>query len=57
MKLLHILRTEPDDRIRLLIKGVSSGEKGTEVPLYAGSVDYDRLVAEIFENDMVICWW
>jgi hypothetical protein len=57
MKLLHILRSEPDDLVRRLVKGVSQGESSTEVPLYKGQVDYARLVASIFEADRVICWW
>ncbi len=57
MKLLHILRSEPDDLVRRLIQGVSRGENGAEVPLYRGPVDYAKLVASIFQSDMVICWW
>ena len=56
MKILHILRSEPDSLVRLLISGMSSGES-REVPLYRGPVDYDRLVKDIFESDKVICWW
>lgn len=56
MKLLHILRSEPGDLVRLLIRGMSQGESG-EVPLYLGPVDYRRLVEEIFRSDRVICWW
>jgi hypothetical protein len=57
MKLLHILRSEPNDLVRLLVARMSQGASGREVPLYKGPVDYDRLVADIFESDMVICWW
>ncbi len=57
MKLLHILRSEPNDLVRLLIRGMSQGESSQEVPLYLGPVDYDRLVADIFQSDRVICWW
>jgi len=57
MKLLHILRSEPDDLVRRLIKGISQGESASEVPLYKGQVDYPKLVASIFQSDRVICWW
>jgi hypothetical protein len=57
MKLLHILRSEPSDLVRLLVARMSQGASGREVALYKGPVDYDRLVADIFQNDMVICWW
>lgn len=57
MKLLHILRSEPDDLVRRLVKGMSQGESSQEVPLHRGKVDYARLVESIFQSDMVICWW
>lgn len=57
MKILHILRSEPDEMVRRLVEGVSQGESSSQVPLYQGPVDYARLVASIFQSDMVICWW
>jgi hypothetical protein len=57
MKLLHILRSEPDDLVRLFIQGMSRGLSAKEVPLYRGLVDYDQLVRDIFQSDRVICWW
>jgi len=58
MKILHILRSEPEELVRRLITEMSiQGNQGEEVPLYEGSVDYDRLVKHIFQSDMVICWW
>ena len=56
MKYLHILRSEPDDLVRLFIKGMR-GQSAKEVPLYRGPVDYDQLVRDIFQSDRVICWW
>jgi hypothetical protein len=56
MKILHILRSEPDPLVQLLIKGMSQGEK-KEVSLYRGPVNYDQLVKDIFESDKVVCWW
>jgi hypothetical protein len=57
MKLLHILRSEPDDLVRRLVKGMSQGESSQEIPLHRGTVDYAKLVESIFQSDMVICWW
>ncbi len=57
MKYLHILRSEPDDVARRLIQGLSQGNSSREVRLYAGAVDYGRLVEDIFQSDRVICWW
>jgi hypothetical protein len=57
MKLLHILRSEPNELVRRFIQGMSRERASQEVPLYRGPVDYDRLVKDIFESDRVICWW
>ena len=57
MQLLHILRSEPDELVRRLVEALSRGKAVREVPLYGGSVDYDRLVHDIFEAKKVICWW
>jgi len=57
MKILHILRSEPDDKVRLLVREFSKGESASEVPLYKGPVDYPQLVKDIFQSDRVICWW
>ncbi len=57
MKTLHILRSEPDPLARRLIDQMSRSGDAREVALYAGGVDYDRLVADIFGSEKVICWW
>ncbi len=57
MKTLHILRSEPNELVRLFILKMSQGGGNKEVPLYSGQVDYDQLVKDIFQNDKVICWW
>ena len=57
MKLLNIIRSKPDEQVRRLVQEMSKGKEAQEVPLYAGSVDYDRLVKDIFEAEKVICWW
>lgn len=57
MKVLHILRSEPDDTVRQLIRDVGAGENNTVFPLHRGPVNYDALVREIFEAERVISWW
>ncbi|MFC1816545.1 hypothetical protein ACFL0M_11565 [Thermodesulfobacteriota bacterium] len=57
MKILHILRSDPDDMIRLFIKEISARAESKEVALYQEAVNYDQLVKEIFESDRVISWW
>jgi len=57
MKILHILKTPPDDTTRLLKGIVSEGQDNTEISLYEGQPDYERLIDLIFENEQVISWW
>ncbi len=57
MKILHILRSEPDEMVRMFIRKISQGEESVEIPLYRGEVDYDRVVEDIFDSDRMICWW
>ncbi len=57
MKILHILRSEPDEMVRKFIRETSRGLESLEIPLYKGEVDYDQVVKEIFANDQVISWW
>jgi|Deesub1362A_J573_1020465.scaffolds.fasta_scaffold00062_44 hypothetical protein len=57
MRILHILRSEPEEVVRQLMDAVSEGEEAVEFPIYEGEVDYARLLAEIFQSDRVISWW
>ena len=57
MKLLHILKSSPDECTRTLMDIISQGEETTEVSLNDEATDYDKLVDLIFENDKVITWW
>ncbi len=57
MKTLNILRSEPDDLVRILIDKTSAGDETAEIPLYLEEVDYDLLIKEIFESERVISWW
>ncbi|MBW1735584.1 MAG: hypothetical protein JRJ09_17555 [Deltaproteobacteria bacterium] len=57
MKLLHILKTEPDETTTTLKGVLSQGRETTEFPLYDGEPDYEKLIDLIFEHDEVISWW
>ncbi len=57
MKVLHILKSEPDEIITKLMGPLSEGSEVQQFELYNGNVDYDKLVKLVFEHDKVICWW
>jgi len=57
MKLLHILKSEPDDNTRRLMAIVSEGNEASQFPLYEEQADYEKLIEAIFENDKAISWW
>ena len=57
MKLLHVLKSEPDEVIKKLMNASSEGNDVQQFELFAKDVDYDNLVELVFENDKVISWW
>lgn len=57
MKILHILKTEPDEETRTLMELISKGEESTTFSLYESDPDYAKLLDLIFENDRAISWW
>lgn len=57
MKILHLLKTPPDDTTRLLKELVSEGQDITEISLYEEQPDYEKLIDLIFAHDKVISWW
>ncbi|MCJ7684857.1 MAG: hypothetical protein MUO68_11255 [Desulfobacteraceae bacterium] len=57
MKLLHVLKSEPDNVTKTLMKASSEGNDVQQFELFAKDVDYDKLIELIFENDKVISWW
>jgi len=56
MTTLHILRSEPDDQVRELIRATTTG-RCCRIDLYGEAIDYDRLVDDLFSHDRVISWW
>jgi hypothetical protein len=57
MKILHLLRSEPNEIVRNFIRETSKNAESLEFPLYQGEIDYDQLLKEIFGSDKVISWW
>lgn len=57
MKVLHILRSEPDETVEKLCGLVSKSGESSVMALYEKEVDWAALVDEIFSHDKVICWW
>ena len=57
MKLLHILKTKPDENTRALMGILSRGNEAAEFPLFDDQGDYEKLIDAIFENEKVITWW
>jgi hypothetical protein len=56
MKILHILKSAPDESAKKIIDLQKPGNQVTVVELYKGVVAYDKLVADVFASDKVICW-
>lgn len=56
MQILHIMRTRPDETVASL-KHSFAGQEGKGVALYEGDVDWEVLVDDIFDSEIVISWW
>ena len=57
MKILNILRSEPDETVEKLGEAVSKDNPSSVTMLYEDHVDWEGLVGDIFLHDKVICWW
>lgn len=57
MKVLHVLKTKPDDITESLMSAVSDGEEGDVFKLYDVNADYGALLDSVFSHDKVISWW
>lgn len=57
MKILEILRSEPDENTGKMIEVHKQDNEVKVVELYSGDPDYAALVDDIFSHDKVICWW
>lgn len=57
MKILHILRSRPDETVETFMQTVTSGDRSQVTALYEEPIDWSKLVDDIFSHDKVICWW
>ncbi len=57
VKILHILKSEPDDTVAEMTAAMNVDDTVSVIMLYDETVDWDALVEKVFENDKVICWW
>ena len=57
MKILHILKSEPDENTLNLMGMLSQGEDATVFRLYGEEADYEKLIDLIFDHDRVVSWW
>jgi hypothetical protein len=60
-KVLHILRSEPNETVQQLIEAMSGDDGVTVAVLYRDDiarvpVNWHRLVDDIFASEKVICW-
>lgn len=57
MKLLHVIKTKPDEVTEKLIALTSENEESTLYRLYEKDADYGALIDLVFSHDKVISWW
>ena len=57
MKLLHVLKSEPDEITKKMMKSLSNKNETEEFKLFGENVDYDQFIHLVFEHDKVVCWW
>jgi hypothetical protein len=57
MKMLQLFKSEPTPDVQKLADILSEGNDATRINLYEGTVDYDRLIEQIFSNEKVVSWW
>lgn len=57
MKILHILKSEPDNRTKTLIDIISKDESCIMFSLYNEYPDYGKLIELIFDCDKIVSWW
>ncbi|HSQ86280.1 MAG TPA: hypothetical protein VLM43_16330 [Desulfobacterales bacterium] len=57
MKVLNILKSEPDETVEKLGEAISKENQTSVTMLYGDYVDWEGLVDDIFLHDKVVCWW
>ncbi len=57
MKILHVLKSEPDEIMETLMGSSSGGHEVQEFEMFKADVDYDMFIDLVFKHDKVFCWW
>jgi len=57
MKVLHLIRSKPDEETAKLIAALSEGNRCRKINLFNETIDYEELVKMVFAADRVISWW
>ncbi len=57
MKVLNILKSEPDETVEKLREAAFKDNQSSVTMLYRDHVDWERLVDDIFLHDKIIFWW
>lgn len=57
MKLLHILKSEPDENTVYFMRDLEDKNDASVVVLNKTETDWEKLIDDIFESDRVFCWW
>ena len=57
MRVLNIIRTDPDDTTKTFVEEFSKDEDSKKIALYEENIDWAALVDDIFSYDKIICWW
>lgn len=57
MKILHVLKTEPDPETDTLMRIISEGEETATFALYEADPDYGKLLDLLFDSEHTISWW
>ena len=57
MKVLHILKSEPDETVEKLCGVISRDNESSIIALYEKKTDWHGLVDQLYSHDKVICWW
>jgi len=56
MKVLHLLKSEPDETVNVIIDAHKAGNDVKVVDLKKRDISYESVVGDIFDYDRVISW-
>jgi hypothetical protein len=57
VKVLHVLKTRPDELTEKFIGILSEGEESDFFRLYDDRTDYGAFLESVFSHDKVVSWW